>query len=151
MDGNKNRWKNRFKYIVIIYGILSIVGIAVVLVFNRTPSTSVSKKTDTQPIFTTEPNPTPQMVATSLQKLSREIVTWKLSENTAGKYTIKAFKIYYAATSPDSKPDTVRFEWKKVHYDLSSADQYAKTKQFTLMQSSWQSIGQELAVIQKSK
>lgn len=149
MNQNNKRAKVSFKYIFIAYGIASVIGISLVLMYENRHATASSKETSNQPVSTKTSIPTQQSTEVALKKISKEIVSWQLSESESEKLTIKAFKKYYSVTTPKSNPgSTNSMEWSEIHDNLLSADQYAESKSFTLMLSAWQGIGQELSALQ---
>lgn len=151
----RNRRKNILRYIILIYGILVVIGAGVLWAYeSRHPSflrSSHASKDANQPIFTTVAHPTKKMTEASLQKLSQQIVSWQLSPSQAEKDTIKAFKIYYASTTPTSKSSVDYETWRQIHYNLASANQAANNQNFNVLQGYWQAIGQEIASLRTSK
>lgn len=138
--------KASFKYLFIAYGIASVIAIIVVLMYDKKhPTTS---GTNHPSAVTKTSGSSRQSTELALQKLSNEIVSSQLSESESEKLTIEAFQKYYSMTAPksnDSSADAI--EWSEIHDNLLSAVQYAKSNNFTLMQSAWQGIGQELSAL----
>ncbi|MFB5192411.1 hypothetical protein [Alicyclobacillus fastidiosus] len=148
MNQSRKNKKTSFKYIFIAYGIASVIGIIVVLMYDNRHATALPRKTNNQSVLTKTSISTQQSSELALQKLSNEIVSYQLSESESEKLTIEAFNKYYSITTPKSNSNsTSSIEWSEIHDNLLSADQYAKSKSFTLMQSSWQGIGQELSAL----